>query len=233
MSAYPDGVRARNAWVVARRGPKASLDPFVPYGILREEEIDALGRLLPSVVVLITNRECPLRCVFCDLWQNTLDARVPKGAIAAQVRSALARVPGALLAKLYNAGSFFDPNAIPVDEYGEIADALGPVEHVVVESHPSFVGERALRFRDVMGARTLEVAIGLETVEPGVLERLNKGMTVRSFERAAAFLEREGIGLRVFVMLQPPFSSVRESVVPALVSVESRSSSSNTIVRMP
>ncbi|HQR40795.1 MAG TPA: radical SAM protein, partial [Blastocatellia bacterium] len=148
MSAYPDGVRARNAWVLARRGPKSALDPFTPYAVLREEEIGADGRLVPTAVILITNRECPLKCVFCDLWRNTLDDPVPPGAIAAQIRAALSEVPDAVQVKLYNAGSFFDPNAIPPDDYDDIVRELGRVERVIVEWHPGFMGGRAGRFRE-------------------------------------------------------------------------------------
>jgi radical SAM enzyme (TIGR01210 family) len=218
-AAYPEGTAARDRWVLARRGPKAALDPRLPYGIFREEEPGPDGRLEPAAVVLLTNRECPVRCVMCDLWRNTLDERTPSGAVAAQIRHALERLGPVRTAKLYNAGSFFDPNAIPPDDYAEIAAALAGVERVVVESHPAFLGDRALRFRDLVGAR-LEVAVGLETVEPGVLERLNKGMTLASFERAAEFLAKHGVDLRAFVMLGPPFGSRSESVAWARRSVD-------------
>jgi radical SAM enzyme (TIGR01210 family) len=121
--------------------------------------------------------------------------------------------------KLYNAGSFFDPNQIPPEDYAEIADALGGAERVVVECHPAFLGDRAVRFRDAADAE-LEVAIGLESVQPGVLERLNKGMTLRSFERAAEFLARERMSLRVFLMLRPPFTTEREGIEWARRSID-------------
>jgi uncharacterized Fe-S cluster-containing MiaB family protein len=37
-------------------------------------------------------------------------------------------------------------------------------------------------------------------------------MTIASFERAARFLEREAMALRVFLMLRPPFATEREGV---------------------
>jgi radical SAM enzyme (TIGR01210 family) len=218
-SSYPGDRRARGAWVLGHRGAKASLDPWIPYAFFREEEIGSDGRLVPTAVVLLTNRECPLRCLMCDLWKNTLDERVPRGAIAAQIRHALERLPPVRAVKLYNAGSFFDPNAIPPVDYEEVAGALAGLDRVVVECHPAFLGERALRFRDAIGA-SLEVAIGLESVQPGVLERLNKGMTIASFERAAAFLARHSIALRVFLMLRPPFTTEREGVTWTRRSIE-------------
>ena len=38
--------------------------------------------------------------------------------------------------KLYNAGSFFDPNAVPREDHAAIASRLEGFERVVVESHP-------------------------------------------------------------------------------------------------
>jgi radical SAM enzyme (TIGR01210 family) len=166
-------------------------------------------------VVFLTNRECPFRCVMCDLWINTLDRPVPRGAIPAQIRAALAHVPASAQIKLYNAGSFFDPRAIPPADDEAIAETAAGFDRVIVEAHPAFLagrhGERCLRFRDRLRGR-LEVAVGLETAHPGVLARLNKRMTLDSFSQAARFLRDHDIDLRVFVLLNPPFLPADEGV---------------------
>ena len=202
--------------MIDRRGPKARLDPHRAYAALWEEEPDASGTLIPTAVVFLTNRECPFHCVMCDLWINTLDETVPRGAIARQIRTALeGSAAGRRQIKLYNAGSFFDPLAIPPGDDEEIAEAVRECERVIVESHPAFLaarhGERCLRFRDRLRGR-LEVAIGLETAHPDVLARLNKRMTLDSFARAARFLGEHDIDLRVFILLNPPFLPPDESV---------------------
>ena len=115
---------ARDRFVLDLRGPKTALDPQRAYAAVWEEERDDTGALAPTAVVFLTNRECPFRCVMCDLWVNTLDGAVPRGAIARQIREALASLPPARQIKLYNAGSFFDPQAIPVDDFEEIAAAV-------------------------------------------------------------------------------------------------------------
>ena len=205
----------RDDFVLQHRPAKHVLDPRRAYASMWEEERDSLGALVPTAVIFLTNRECPFRCVMCDLWVNTLDEAVPSGAIAGQIRAALATLPGARQIKLYNAGSFFDPGAIPPDDDDEIAEAVAGFDRVIVESHPSFLagayGERCLRFRDAISGE-LEVAIGLETAHPGVLTRLNKKMTVESFRRAADFLRQHDIALRVFVLLSPPFMPWNEAV---------------------
>jgi archaeosine synthase beta-subunit len=202
-------------FVVQQRAPKLSLDPSRAYASVWEEERDADGALAPTAVVFLTNKECPFRCVMCDLWVNTLDSTVPRGAIAAQIRAALADLPSARQIKLYNAGSFFDPAAIPPDDDEEIAGVVDGFERVIVEAHPAFLAgayrERCLRFRSAISGQ-LEVAIGLETAHPDVLTRLNKKMTLNAFRRAADFLRENAIALRVFILLSPPFMPQGEEV---------------------
>lgn len=212
---YPAAPAARDRWILARRGPRAPLDPWRPVGSFVEEERGPSGALLPSATVLVANRTCAFRCLMCDLWRHTLDETVPAGAIPAQIRRALAELPPVRQVKLYNAGSFFDPGAIPPGDDAAIAAAVESAERVIVEAHPAFLagehGARCLRFRDRIRGQ-LEVAIGLETVHPTVLPRLNKRMTVEDFRRAADFLRRHGVDLRVFVLLKPPFLSEAEAV---------------------
>jgi radical SAM enzyme (TIGR01210 family) len=209
--------RARH--VLERRGPKNRLDPSRAYGAFVEEEPDGAGAVVRVATVLLTNRECPWRCVFCDLWRNTLDASVPPGAIEAQIRGALEALPPSRWIKLYNAGSFFDPRAIPPGDYAAIAARLAGFERVIVESHPALVGPEAFRLQNLLGGK-LEVAMGLETADDAVLERMNKGMTLADYTRAAESLWRAGIDLRAFVLVQPPFVPPAKAVEQALRSLD-------------
>jgi radical SAM enzyme (TIGR01210 family) len=80
-----------------------------------------------------------------------------------------------------------------------------------VECHPVLANESAVRFRDLLAGK-LEVAMGLETAHPGVLEKLNKGMTLERFKSAAAFLRGHDIAIRTFILLQPPFLKPSEAL---------------------
>ena len=164
----------------------------------------------------------------CDLWRGMLPTRVPAGAIPAQLDFALAHVGPARQLKLYNSGSFFDAGAIPPAEHDALAERVRSFERVIVECHPTLVGASCLRFRDRLavglgeGKRgpELEVAMGLETVHPEALERLNKRMTLDQFARAAAFLAQHQIAMRAFVLVQPPFVPREEAVAWAARSVD-------------
>jgi archaeosine synthase beta-subunit len=210
-SPYPAAAAERDRWIVSQRPDRARLDPWQPYAFFVEEERAADGSIAPIATVLLTNRECPWRCVMCDLWQNTLTETVSAGAIPTQIDHALARLPAARAIKLYNSGSFFDPRAIPVSDYAAIAERVRDFDRVIVECHPSLVGDRCLAFRELVHGR-LEIAMGLETAHPGVLEKLNKRMTLEQFAQAADFLGKNEIDLRAFILVQPPFMKPDESL---------------------
>lgn len=190
--------------VLALRGPKVPLDPFRPYRILQEEEPGPNGRIERVDTIFLTNRECPFRCVMCDLWRHTLDEPTPPGAIPAQIRWALERLPPAPVVKLYNNGNFFDPQAVPRGEYPEIAGLLEGFDRVVVENHPRIGAEWIPRFAERLEGR-LEVAIGVESVHPEVLPRLNKRVTLERIAETAGRLRGADVDLRAFVLLSPPY----------------------------
>ena len=202
------------AWILALRPPKAAaLDPRKPRSFFLEEELAQNGRAAQCGVILLTNKECPWRCVMCDLWKNTTSRTVPLGAIPHQIEFALRtwRQAGCVIehVKLYNSGSFFDAAAIPPSDYSAIARKISFAQHVVVESHPRLVGARVLRLRDLLQG-SLEVAMGLETAHPDLLRRLNKRFELTHFVQAADFLRREQIAVRAFVLVNPPFMSQAE-----------------------
>lgn len=204
-SSYPESAADRDRWILASR-PKRNivLNPREPYAYFAEKECSASGEIVSVATILLTNRECPFRCVMCDLWRNTLTVRVPAGAIPAQIDFALERLPPARVIKLYNSGSFFDPGAIPTADYEAIAARIQSFDRVIVECHPAFVSKRCLEFKKLLHGR-IEIAMGLETADPETLEKLNKRMTLEQFAETARFLRSNDIDLRVFILVQPPF----------------------------
>jgi hypothetical protein len=191
----------------ALRPPKLAVDPWRPLGVLAEPERAAAGGVVATVAVFLAGRECPFTCVFCDLWRATLDGATPRGALPEQLRRALADLgvpasPQARL-KLYNASNFFDPLAVPPEDLPALAALAAPFARVVVESHPRLVGPRSRDFAALLDGG-LEVAMGLETVHPEALERLNKRMTLGDFDRAAEFLRAAGATVRAFVLVGAP-----------------------------
>ena len=208
---------------------RAPVDPWkTPAWLLEQERVPGLepGQepdLIQSLTVFLTGAECLFSCVFCDLWRYTLEHPTPPGAITHQVETALAAAwpepPSPAQLKLYNASNFFDPRAVPQGEEDSLLALLSPFARVVVECHPRLVGQRCQAFAAALEGR-LEVAMGLETIHPEALPRLDKSMTLGDFQRACRRVLDVGASLRAFVLVGSPFVPVGESVTWAVRSCE-------------
>jgi archaeosine synthase beta-subunit len=212
---YP-AVEARDRFVLERRGPRHPHDPWRYQNVVVEDEPNGRGTIARVATIFLTGRECPWRCVMCDLWRNTTTSDTPPGAIPAQIAAArrtLAHETGLTQIKLYNSGNFFDQRAVPGADYPRVASELAGFDRVIVESHPALIGPPVDRFLDALASSSsaanlaiqLEVAMGLETANPLALERLHKRMTIDHFTSAAGALKERGVALRVFLLISPPF----------------------------
>jgi archaeosine synthase beta-subunit len=241
---YPDTASARDRFVLERRRPRPQHDPWRYQGLIVEDERTAEGGCARMATVLLTGRECPWRCAMCDLWTYTTVSDTPPGAIPAQVaaaRSAVRDEPRPVTGmKLYNAGSFFDPRAVPEADYDGVAAALSGLSRVIVESHPALVGARVDRFLAALDRHRraedrsvqLEVAMGLETAHPVALDRLNKRFTLERFAQAARALDDRRVALRVFLLISSPFVPSHEQDAWLLRSVDAAFSCGASVVSL-
>ncbi len=208
-----------DSWIISKRGNRNPVDPMKPYAWMVEKERTPSGSIEDTGIIFLTNRECPFHCLMCDLWKNTTEYTVPGGSIPAQIVYALERMPDISHIKLYNSGSFFDPNAIPREDYPNIAALLQNFKTVIVESHPCFVNQSCVEFRDML-VPELHVALGLETVHPELLKRIHKKMNPESFSEAVGFLNSHQIRSRAFILVKPPFLTEEEGVFWAKQSID-------------
>jgi hypothetical protein len=187
---------------------------------LHEQEPGLSGNIELVNTIFLTGKECVYKCLMCDLWKNTLNEAAPLGAIAQQIDYALDQLPAADVIKLYNSGNFFDTKAISPSEYSSVVSRLTHYKRVVVENHPKLCNDHCLEFNELLDGR-LEVAMGLETIHPEALSKLNKQLTPDDFRKAAGFLIAHGIDVRAFVLLNPPYlTDPKESVEWTLRSIQ-------------
>jgi len=189
---------------------RQQLSAETPYLVLHEAEPDGEGNEVSTTTVFLTASQCPIGCNMCDLHLNTLPTATPSGAIVRQVDRAIKDSEAKWL-KLYNSGNFFDPRSIPPDDYPEIAERCNRFDRVIVENHPKFGKSRLRSFMELVSCR-FEIAVGLETVQPRWLGRLEKQMSRDDFSRYASEIARLGVDLRVFLILGVPGIDVVESV---------------------
>jgi radical SAM enzyme (TIGR01210 family) len=241
---YPATASARDRFVLERRGPRPPHDPWRHQGVIVEDERTAQGARARMATVLLTGRECPWRCTMCDLWTYTITSDTPPGAIPAQVSAARSALRDQTIPvtgmKLYNAGSFFDPRAVPEADYDAVAETLAGLSRVIVESHPALVGSRVDRLLAALDrhrgpdgrSAQLEVAMGLETAHPEALDRLNKRFTLEDFAAAARALDDRGVTLRVFLLISPPFIASDQQDAWLLRSVDAAFSFGASVVSL-
>ena len=204
--------------ILASRGARNVVDPWRPYHFLNEPEFSADGAVEDVSTIFLTNRECPFRCLMCDLWKNTTEETVPLGAIPGQIDFALSRLLPAKHVKLYNSGNFFDAKAIPSADLPKIADQVRHFQTVIVENHPRLCDARCGEFQQLLGTQ-LEIALGLETSHAATLAKLNKQMSVEDFARSCELLLKAQIRIRAFVLLKPPETTEEQGVERAIESV--------------
>lgn len=201
------------------RPSRRVLSPWSKPRVSLESEPSGKGGVAFTTTVFLTGAECPFRCSMCDLWMHTTLEPTPVGAIPFQLREALREEPDGgwqndatqRWLKLYNASNFFDPRAIPVEDYAEIAELCRGFDRVIVENHPRLSDERVLSFARSIDGK-LEIAMGLETVHPVAMQLLNKSMTLADFETAVHFCSSHHIDVRAFVLLHPPGVERQDSV---------------------
>lgn len=214
-----DEILISSGWIESSRPERNLIKPNRPYEWLVEKERAASGENADTGIIFISNKECSFRCLMCDLWKNTTVEAVPVGAVPEQIKWALGKMPDIKQLKLYNSGSFFDTKAIPLEDYSTIAALVSGFDTVVVEAHPKLINSSCVDFRQMLDAE-LEVAVGLETVHPDVLKKLNKQMTVDDFVRSIKFLNHHNIRSRAFILLRPPFMTEEEGVFWAKKSLD-------------
>ena len=139
QSSYPTSPAARDRWIIAQRPDRNHLGPYLSYAFLVEDECSTEKEIVPVATIFLTNRECPFRCLMCDLWKNTLTTTVPAGAIPAQIAHALEHLPPARQIKLYNAAASSTPTRFPPEDYPAIAAQVASFDRVIVECHPSLL----------------------------------------------------------------------------------------------
>ena len=198
--------------VIDARGQRWNVNPERVNAAFQEVEWTTPDSAVQINTLLLANRECPWRCVMCDLWKGTLKYTVTPEEITHQIREALASLPEAPWIKLYNSGSFFDRAAIPTEAHAPIIQLVQAYENIIVENHPRLVRPDIQDFVEKIDG-SLEVAMGLESANPEILWRLNKGFDLKHFADSCALLQCMGIRIRAFVLIHPPWTENRIQAV--------------------
>ncbi len=176
-----------------------------------------------AFVIILKTRGCfwfkHSGCSMCGYYKDTDPGDVNDSNIMNQIEKAVKKIKDEKIIKIFNSGSFFDPNEISENTQMKILELFSGMERVIVETRPEFVTyERMSRFKKF---ENLMVAIGLESSSDDVLKySINKGFSSSEYVRAAKVLNDLSIPLKTYILLKPPFLTEREAIEDAIKSIE-------------
>jgi hypothetical protein len=127
--------------------------------------------------------------------------------------------------KIFTSGSFLDEREIDRQARTALLGRMAEdrrISKVIVETRPEFVTQEALE--DCVGAlgdKPFEIAIGLETSSDTIRSRtINKGFTLAAFRRAVSAARQEGVSVKAYLLLKPPFLSEKEAIDDILRTID-------------
>lgn len=109
--------------------------------------------------------------------------------------------------ELYVSGSFFDDEEVSFDSRLQIMRLLqdSSIREVVLESRPEFITEENLRaLSNAIDRTKVTIAIGVETMDDRVRNRLSKGFSTRDFINSMGTIARFGMRVQAYLLLNPP-----------------------------
>jgi archaeosine synthase len=106
--------------------------------------------------------------------------------------------------KVFGSGSFLDERQIPAEarRYFIQKCVNHNIKEVTIESRPEFISKEKLGEFDEVN---LTVAIGLETADDELLEKLYKGFTRLDYENAVKVIREVGAKVRTYLLVNPPY----------------------------
>lgn len=152
-----------------------------------------------------------------------LQHRISAADYVEQLRSALEErgVPEMLC--LYNDGSFFSDHELPTEARKAIYEivAKSGCRVLMVESLPVFITRRiADQAKSMLKSVRLVVGIGLQTMNDRIRDScIASPVRMDDFLQACDILRRSEIGLKVYLLLKPPFLTEDEAVADCVGSM--------------
>jgi len=138
------------------------------------------------------------------------------------------------LLKIYTSGSFLDICEVPEEVAKKILRHCKERNiRLLFESRPEYISQE--RLDGLTSAHDdIEVALGLESSNDAILKySINKGFTVKDYENAAKLLAGNGLSIRTYVLLKPPFVTESEAIADSVATVKFAARMSQTISLNP
>lgn len=188
-----------------------------------EEEAIGDERVLAFVLILKT-RGCYWAdvkgCSMCGYSKDTLGRSATPQELSEQLRRALSLYRGEPYVKIYTSGSFLDDREVDPASRVQIVQGFSKARRLLFETLPEFPTVETLGPLRAVFPGEIEVALGLESTDPVVLQRfVNKGSSPAEYLAAADRVRALGLRAKGYLLLKPPYLTESESVEDVVRSV--------------
>ncbi len=180
--------------------------------IWKEKEL-LNGKVANAMVIVLRTKGCRWShlsgCTMCGYFKETYDAGYEE--IKKQIDEAYKRYEGEEIVKFFTSGSFLDAREVPRELQIYAIKKFSKAKKIVIESRPEFI-----KSLDGLPGN-IEVAMGLESANDKVLEySINKGFRFKAWLKNAKLVKEYGKGLRVYILIKPPFLKEKEAIEDAI-----------------
>jgi radical SAM enzyme (TIGR01210 family) len=179
------------------------------------------GETRTERVLILRTRGCSWSyhsgCSMCGYWDDT-NPEIGKEELKKQIETFLKEFPKGDVLKIFTSGSFFDPLEVdPGIQLYTIEEVLKGYGYLIVESRPEYIPKVVTELKRFSGR--IQVAIGLESTDDDVLKySVNKNYDFEDFKAASALLHENGISVRAYLLLKPPFLTEEEAIEDSIKS---------------
>jgi radical SAM enzyme (TIGR01210 family) len=201
------------------RRRQASWDASRPATVYTTPEMLPDGTPCSAATVILRTKGChwwwSSGCTFCGYFNDTRDD-VTEADLQAQWEWSAAKLNGfadVQMVKVYTSGSLLEDREIPVGfQERVLRECAERGLHLIVESRTEQLTQEKLAWATTINS-DFTVAIGLEAYDDEVLRfHVNKGFSVRSYDRAVANLKEAGLRVKAYLMFKPPFMSEADAL---------------------
>ncbi|MDG6243401.1 MAG: archaeosine biosynthesis radical SAM protein RaSEA [Methanolobus sp.] len=174
-------------------------------------------------------------CTMCGYVYDSAQTCPSDDDLLAQLKRAMKKAAGfeSFMVKIFTSGSFLDTKEIPIEVRHKVLSELDNDERIVkvlAETRPEFVtAENVKDCTGILRNTAFEVAMGLETSSDLIRRQsINKGFSFKDFTDAASIARLNGVTVKSYLMLKPPFISEKDALEDIVTTVRDAAKYSDT-----
>jgi radical SAM enzyme (TIGR01210 family) len=179
--------------------------------------VDAGVIILPTIGCRWGRKE---GCIMCGYVYDAA-REIDQDKVVEEFKKAIEKLDGIEYLKIFTSGSFLDPGELSNNSIKKILKEVPDnVKRLQIESRPEFIKEGVLQKIKKSLDGELEIGIGLESANDRIRDSINKGFSFDNFKKAVKICKKNGVLVKAYLLLKPPFLTEKEALEDAKESIK-------------